>query len=128
MPSNETSYLNQTAVLWRANGTDAYGEPSFSTPEEINVRWVNKSLLDLNPTANNIGINARVATEVDIEVDSLLWLGTLEEWYGVGSAGTSPDGASDSLSQVKSFNRVPDIKGREYRRVFDVVRYRERAH
>lgn len=122
MPAPETSNLEQTAILWPPTGIDKYGEKIIGTPEEIDVRWVNSVMDFVDDFGTSIKVDTAIVTDRSIESGSLLYLGTLEEWYGTGSSGDS-----DRLMVVKSQKTVPDMRNRETYNLVGLVRYKGNA-
>lgn len=118
MPPPETFHRHQTAVLWRKIGDNAQGEPIFDEPEELTprtgtgVRWEAGGLNPLDDNREPVNIDAVVVVNTDIVVGSEMWLGTLEEWIGVGSA---TDYQDDRMRVIKLI-KVPDLKRRKFRR------------
>lgn len=115
MPSNEESCRFQKAVLWPATGFDDYGKVSISTVTgvEIDVRWEDVQEETLDSNGNTVTTDARVVVDQDITVGSVMWQGALED---VASPPTN-------LKQVVSFGKIPDVKGRENRRVVRLIRF-----
>lgn len=111
MSSFQSRHRHQEAVLWAYNGTNRYGEPLVLDPVEICVRWENKRTEMLDAQGNKVEVEALVVVNQDIAINSQMWLGTLSNWVGTGSAGTD-----DEVMMVRVFNKTPDIKGRCYRR------------
>ena len=120
MPSPEIADLHQKAVLWPAGGIDAYGEVLRSSPPvEIDVRWVLSREKYQDAQGNTVMLDGYVAVDRKIAIDSILWRGRLANW-----SGTSPLVNADELMQVRTYEEIPDVKGREVRRLVGVVRYR----
>lgn len=104
---------HQKAVLWAANGFDNYGEPKVHGPVEIAVRWEEEGQEALDAQGNNIAIDASVVVDREIPVGSIMWLGRLRD------VADPPV----NLNQVVSFNKIPDVKGRTFRRTALLIRY-----
>ncbi len=109
----ETTELNQTAVLWPANGVDNYGEYKVDDPVQINVRWEEGQREALDSNGNPIGVDALVVVDQVIAVGSIMWEGLLED---VASPPVN-------LKQVVNFTAIPDLKGHEVRRTVLLIRY-----
>lgn len=120
MPPPEQANLDQVAVLWVGSAIDEHGEVTLGTPVEINVRWNNKRVESLDSRGNPIGLDATVVVDIDILAGSLMWLGTLEEYYSVGSAGDDT-----AIMVVKTFKKIPDMKQQNYYREVGLSRYKD---
>jgi hypothetical protein len=121
MPALETSDLNQWAVLWSAGDyPDEFGNYVRNDPEEIRVRWEHGVRDLLDPKGNSIEINAIVFTRQEIPIGSNLWEGQLADFLGTGSIGDD-----DNIMQVKLEKRTPDVKARNNRRAYGLVRYKD---
>ena len=112
MPSIETAWRYQKAVLWEKTGVNDYGEDVVSsTPVEISVRWENKQSDMLDPVGATVRVDAQVVVAQEVAVGSRMWEGSLSEWLGTGSVGVESD-----VCIVVAIDRVPDIKARKIRR------------
>jgi hypothetical protein len=106
--------------LWPPGAADRYGQPSRGEPVEIRVRWLSGQRAAAGPDGGTIMLDGSVVADREIAQDSLMWLGTLEEWNESGSA---PD--DSELMRVVYYRATPDIKGRATRRVVDLMRFRQ---
>lgn len=113
MPHQETTSRHQKAVLWAASGFDDNGKVKVAAAVEINVRREEKRTETLDPTGNTIAADATVVVNQDIVVGSIMWLGELED------VADPPV----NLWAVIDFNKIPDIKGRAYRRTVMLMRH-----
>lgn len=112
----ETSHLKQKATYLAANGTvDVYGKQKLSTAIEIEVRWEEKSENILEPDGTVTAVTDVVIVDRDIPVRSIMWLGSLLDF---NNRATHTD-----LREVYKFDKTPDIKGRNFRRVCKLVRH-----
>ena len=112
MPALEVKDLNQKAVLWVANGNDTDGEIKVDAKVEINVRWED-NLSSVGGQGSSIAIAATVVVDRDIAVNDIMWLGALRD---VPATPTN-------LRQVADFQKIPNVKGRNYRRTVSLVKY-----
>lgn len=119
MPPLELEQRNQDAVVWAFDSFDSHGQIRVTAPEEIRVRWEWTWNRVSDPKGNNVTIDAEIVADADYPVGSLLWLGTLDDWYGSGSGG-----ANNGLVEVVTFRRIPDDKGRNTRRSLMCRRFR----
>jgi hypothetical protein len=120
MPAPETAYRMQTAVLWEWAGKDGYNEPRVNAPEEVRVRWVWGQKAALTPEGGTKTVDATATVDRDIPTDSLMWLGTLDDWLGTGSGGEDK-----GVMQVATVKDTPDLKGRVSRREVGLVFFRD---
>lgn len=125
MPPMETAYRRQTAVLWEWLREDAYNEPVLDEPVEIAVRWKWGRREALSPQGTPIAVDATVVVAQDIAVGSLLYEGTLNEWYGHSGTGSGSAGQDTALMQVVTFSSTPDLKNRNRRRTAGLVYFRD---
>jgi hypothetical protein len=120
MPPIETAYRRQKAVLWALEGYGADGEQIVASPVELTVRWINKTKSMPGPDGKPIAVDAFVIVDQDIDVDSTMWEGSLEDWYESGSGGED-----SSVMEVVAFNKTPDLKGRHFRRTVGLAFYKD---
>lgn len=120
MPSIETAYLTQDAVLFPFDGTDIHNEIKRGDPVEIKVRWLTGRSQSLSAQGTPLALDATVIVDRVIENRSLLFLGSLSEWLGTGS-----EGDDSELMEVVSYKETPDLKGRVERRSVGLVYYRD---
>jgi hypothetical protein len=118
MPSPEISNLIHTAVLWAASGTDSYGQPTLSTPQEIRCRLLGTRSWTMDADRNSILLDAKLITLVDVPLGSQVWLGQLTTWNSL------PTGTLVELYEVKTFSGTPDLKGRVTRREAGLMKVR----
>lgn len=120
MPAQERAFVRQTAILWPATGTDAYGQPTVGPPVEIPVRWLTQRREVRDPLGNTVMLDAEAVVLQWIAVGSRLWLGTLDEWYGVtGTGSAAPD---TELMTVRLFEETLDLKNRVAFRMVGLMR------
>jgi len=127
MPALETKDLYQRALVWTFSGNyDRNGQPiiNLSTPMEISVRWNWRKARATTPDGNTITLDASVVVGERVNVGSLMWLGTLEDWNGVGSSSSS-SAKDNQLCQVKTVNWLKDIKGRNRRHELGLMRFKD---
>jgi hypothetical protein len=120
MPHHTQRNRPHDAVLWPAEGIDDYGAPKVGEPVELKVRWENRRTETTDAQGNVIALDATVVVDREIAAGSKMWKGTWDDWYGVGSAGSDV-----GLCEVVMSPEVPDIKGRNVRRVVGLRRFRD---
>ncbi len=113
MPPLETSSRRQQAVLWTANGTDNYGELKVDASIQIEVRWETGQKEALDPQGNTVALDSTVIVDRVIPIGSIMWLGEKKD------LADPPVG----LRQVIDYSEVPDVKGREFRRVVSLMKH-----
>lgn len=121
MPSLEVKDCKQRAVLWAFSGYGDDGQHRFDTPEEIRVRWTDKQSQVVDKDGNNVALDATVVVLQLVAIGSLMWLGTLSDWYATGSAGIGT-----GLMIVKTTDFSTDIKNRATRRTVGLQRYKDK--
>lgn len=120
MPPLERTDLLQKAVLWPFLGYDGYGQPAVSkTPQEINVRWVDKQSVVQDAQGNTISFDVTIIVAQDVPDESVMWKGKLTD---LPASFTAPD---STLVNVRSKNRTPDIKNRNIRLELGGMRYKD---
>lgn len=108
MPYHGHKYLKQKAVLLAATGFDRYGEPTVAAPAQVSCRWEEKHSESVDAKGADIAIDCQVMIAQAVAVGSVMWKGTLVQWYSLnGSAGPDVD-----LFRVAFCNQVPDLKAR----------------
>lgn len=108
-----TRRLHQKAVLWSNTGKNNYGEVTVGTATEINVRWEETQSDITDANGQTVAVTAEVAVDREITVGSIMW---------EGAEADLPD-APTNLKQVLSYQEVPDIKGRTFRRIVLLGKY-----
>lgn len=117
MPPLETDCREQDAVLWAANGYDLYGVQQIDAGVDIKVRWEDRNGETKDAAGNTVFFDAVLVVDRVISIESIVWQGTVA---------TLPDPAAiPDLHRVEFFTDVPDIKGREHRRVAFLARFND---
>jgi hypothetical protein len=119
MPPLGRRRLKQRAVLWPKTGVDPYGQPSVQDdPIEIDVRWETKRTETVDRNGGTVALDARAAVPIQVADGSKMWLGRLSEF----------DAAADNeVMEVVTYEEVPDVKGRDVRRVVGLRKFRSSA-
>lgn len=102
-----TRHLKQIATLWTVSNIDSFGDPSFNSPVEINVRWEDRTELFINMDGAEERSQAVVFLSIDVTPGDFLMLGSSTE--------------ADPLSirtayMVKSFRKIPGLGGDKFER------------
>lgn len=122
MPPLERSDLCHDAVLWELVAIDNYGKRTVRPPIQIKVRWLGNRKQVLDPQGNTVEAIGLVIADRAIAPLSLLWHGTLCNWYGTGSDRTVE--SDIELVEVVTYNDTADIKGRFIRNECYIARYK----
>jgi hypothetical protein len=93
----------QTAIYWEYQGTDAYGNKTYTDPVEIRVRWDDQTELVRDDTGKEVASKAQVQVLQDLEVDSWLYLGSLSDF---GSPIPNPEDV-DGAYKIIRFDKNP---------------------
>ena len=110
MPSPNVADLDRFAVLWAKVGYDRYGSPAVSPiPLEIPVRWVETLTESMGGDDNTQSWDVQFATDRDIPIGSVLWLGRLKDLPIGNKIPTT------GIHEVKMAKTAMDVKGREIR-------------
>lgn len=119
MPPLERMDRKQTALYWEWRGKDRYGHPVVSPdPVELRVRWINRQQEVLDRQGNTMAVDGTVILGQAVVVGSILWLGSLDDLPGTGTA--APD---SGLVQVITYDETSDIKNRFVRREATFMRF-----
>ena len=106
MPNPETDSLTQKAVWWEVTGKDRFNNPTLSAAVEINTRWEIGNKETIDPSNTTVAIDSTVILDRDVSVGDILRLG----------AEVDLPTPIDDLREVVDFRKVPDVKGRNFRR------------
>ena len=102
-----TKSLLQTATYWAPSAKDGYGGYTFTTPVIIDCRWILKQELFIDAKGKEKVSAAIVLLEQDVSLGGYLYLGA--------SAESNPKDVSNSY-EIRSFAKIPDIKGTSFLR------------
>lgn len=120
MPPLETSDCQEDAVVWPLSGQDDDAHQTFSTAyDEVKVRWVRRQSSGKDAKGNNVTTDVQIACNQELTLDSVFWLGALDD-----IPGTSLVPSSD-LWQVKTRDIAKDISGKHTRYEFGLVRWHD---
>lgn len=107
--------VTQLVTHWAKSSYDEYGAPTVSTPVELTVRWEQGLSQQIQTAAAPTSVDATVWVDRDIEVGSMFRLSALVD----------VPGTADEILEVVDFQKIPDIKGREFERVVLLRKYME---
>jgi hypothetical protein len=94
----------QTATYWAPGTVNIDGEQSPGAPVQLNVRWEDNAERKIIPSGEEVFFKSKVYSEVDLEVNGYLYLGT--------TADTNPRNVNAELIRV--FDKVPNLTGTKY--------------
>lgn len=94
------------AVYWAPSTPNMYGEPTVSTPVELDVRWEKGVAQEIMPQTNPKAVDATLWIKQEVETGGMIWIGALMDL---------PSPATNVL-EIVEVETVPDIKGRAYER------------
>jgi len=115
VPDITESGFHQWAVYWPFSGWDRWGQPTVGPPQQVPVsQWVTKRTKAVDPKLGTITLDATSRCYKPLKVDSHIWLGTLEEWYGTAGTGSGSGSTAvdDELMVIRTYTETPDVKGR----------------
>ncbi len=115
MTSLQTRNLNQKAQLWAQSGHGDDGQATVAARKELKVRWSEGRTQSVDQAGNIIAVDATVVVDQDVTVESIMWLGS--------EGGMATDPPTSGLMEVLTFNKVPNVKGRKFRRVVGLGKY-----
>ena len=116
------TFLNQickqTVVYWASPVADGYGGYTYSDPEELKCRWADDQQVFQSDDGVERVSKAVVHVLEDVELDGLLYLGTLddlEDLYDASSGDSSsvwydPFLIDTGLCIIKKFTKVPAVR------------------
>jgi len=107
-----TRNCKQTCVYWGSPSDTGYGNKVFADARELMCRWEDKSQLIRMDDGNEISSRAIVYVLEDVDVEGMMWLGTLDDLYSEydleSSATTIDDPKSiDNAYIIKKFEKSP---------------------
>lgn len=106
-----TKMLKQTCVYWPPVGSNPSGETIYGPPQELKCRWedIQEQYLDVG---GNVRVsNSRVYTAVDVKIDGILWLGTVETLVSQSSPMDNPGAYA-----IRKFSKIPTLRGNKFLR------------
>lgn len=92
-----------TAVYWAAPSLDEYGTRFYPTPEEIKVRWEDRTELVIERGGEKWTSSSQVYVLQDVDLDGYLYLGELL------SLDPSGQDNPETVAQAKRIRRVDKI-------------------
>lgn len=105
--------LNQTAVYWGSPAPDGYGGYTFAEAVEIDCRWVDTTEMIMDAKGENVVSRASVQVAQDLDVDGMLFLGTLND---LDSSQEEDPTTIPTAYRIKRFDKTPTIRGNSFYR------------
>lgn len=102
-----TRRLKQTATYWAVSGTDSSGDPSFSSPTSIKVRWEQRTVVFTRPNGEEASSHSVVFVKEDMVEGDFLFLGT--------SAASDPTSVV-AAKEIQGWSKIPQLVGSEFER------------
>ena len=102
-----TRRLNQTATYWSVSGTDSSGDPSFTTPVSIKVRWEQRTVVFTRPNGEEAASSSIVFVKQDMVEGDFLFLGT--------STVADPTSVA-AAKEIQGWSKIPQLVGGEFER------------
>ena len=108
----------QTAVYWALADSDSggiayddYGQPQYTDPVELTVRWTNKVMEFITPDGAIQQSQATVTTGSDVSVGGVLMLGEITDITDENSPKEN-----DGAWEIKRFDKVPTLDADQFYR------------
>lgn len=125
----ESWHLNQFAVVWPAEGVDAYGEvtrgdPVYYGPDQTGTyrcAWKKKRRQAVGPQGTPLALDASMIVLGAVAAGSLVYLGSHEDLVGTG-LGDPPEEGTE-IYRVESCDEDEDMKGRIQSYELKLARY-----
>lgn len=100
-------------VYWEAIGNDGFGGKTFADAVELDCRWDDSQVMFVDDQGKEIASQSVVYVGIDMTNGDYLKNGSLSELDNPSENPQRIDGAKE----VKSFNKIPNLKYTEYLRV-----------
>ena len=99
------------AVWWAKSGTDRYGNPSFATPVEIDVRWTDLNEMQIRADGTSFFSKAKVFVDRDVTPGDILLHSELDS-----SVDQDTPLNNSGAYEVQEFKKVPNKRATKYLR------------
>jgi|TARA_R110000824_G_scaffold89320_4_gene219050 hypothetical protein len=110
MPPIETSDRHDYLVIWTSAGHTRTGDKTVNTGTQLQVRWEDEISGNRPDKSDEEQYDAKIIVAEDVAIGSIVWQGMLTDL-------PIPIPTVTSLYEVISFKKVPDVKGRNLRRI-----------
>jgi len=102
----------QFAVYWPPQGVNDYGDPTWSDPVQLKVRWEDIEEVLVTARGETKESKSRVFVGQDVEEGGVLWQGTLASLTTL----TEPF-KNKGAGQIFAVTKAPDLKVKDFLRV-----------
>ena len=113
MPNPEDDCLTQKAMWWSVTGKDRNNNTTLAAGVEIDTRWERGNKESVDRANTTVAFDSTVILDRDVEVGDMMRLGAQVD---------TPD-PPDNIREVMDFQKIPDIKGRNFRRIALLVKH-----
>lgn len=120
MPAFENKDRYSFVTVWDAGQPNQHGEFVLGYPRQVRVRWTLKRMESTDAQGNTISLDGVLVTNEAIKIGSAVFLGTLDEWYGVSGTGSALIDAE--VYRVANYRETPSIKKRQTQRSCGIQR------
>jgi hypothetical protein len=107
-------FCKQKAVYWGSPANDGYGGFTYATAVEIDVRWEDAIRNLTHPMGEEVFSKATVLVQQDVDLHGYLFLGTLADLNAMTGITLTNPKTIDTAFEIIAFDKVPDIKARQY--------------
>ena len=116
MTDNISKMLKQHCVYWGSPVADGYGGFTYADAVQLSCRWEDMEQVILDSKGETITSRALVFLSQDVEVDGMLFKGTLEDLYDSDASDSSAGAVSDPRTIdgayfIKRFQKTPSVDG-----------------
>ena len=127
MPSQEVAFLRQRALLFAGPmGYNRAGKPVVAQiPVEVPCRWNFRRTEGLDSHGNTVTFDAAAVVSQRVNVGSLMWPGSLDDYNGTGSGMANMIVSDEEKYEVKGEATTFDIKGRARFRTLGLMRFKQ---
>lgn len=109
-----TRMRKQTCVYWAPTGNrDRNNNPILAAPVQMTCRWTDVNELFIDASGKQSVSNAKIFTELDVQVEGYLKLGLLTDL--VDSSSNNPFTNSGTF-RIRKFTKLPNLRNTEYLR------------
>ena len=93
----------QDAIYWASPQPDGFGGFTYGDPQEIKVRWEDKTQVVIGADGKEVTSGAELLVNLDLDLESRVMLGSLDD---VGSDDT-PEGLG--AREIVRFEKIPMV-------------------